>query len=431
MAWSIEKGATIASMSMIDRAPAGPIPKTMTLRPPNPQVAAESPWERKNQAAVASAEANLNRWFDPVGESQWSFASAADGWRERPVSLRAGQLFDRFDLAEAVDRMLQHADLDDGRLEFAVGDAQHHAPDPSLFLRLGRAEPVSVNQGALVDSLARGATMILNGVVHHSPDLAQVAECLDVVYGTRTGMNAYLSMEGAVGFGPHWDNHDVLVIQVQGAKHWSVDRPNPDMPLRGFTPEETSGEEVWSGSLGPGDALWIPRGFGHRTQSGPGLSVHVTCYARSLYGTDLLDAFVKRAVRRCADRGQLVARLCEEGQGLATPDVVREMIAAFRARIPVRRRGSPSALADLVGGDRRALRVRSSAPGLLWLIDGEPASRLAIAGRLVPLDRDVAEVFASLGPVGSMALADLDAGGRTIEWLARAGLLGVERVADR
>ena len=325
--------------------------------------------------------------------------------------------------------MFQHADLDDGRLEFAFGDTMHRTPDTAFFTRLGRAEPVSVSQGALVESLERGATVILNGVVHHSRALAKLAECLDVVYCTRTGMNAYLSMEAAQGFGPHWDDHDVLIIQVQGSKHWAVSRPDPDMPLRGFTPDAPSGDEVWSDSLDPGDALWIPRGFGHSTQSGPGLSVHVTCYVRSLYGTDVLDALVKRAIRECTERGRPVSRLSEEGQPLATLDFVREMIASFRARIPVRRRGSPTALADLATGDRSGLRVRSSAPGLFWLTTGEHTSRLAVAGRLLPLDGDFAQIFAALGPVGSMALDDVDPGGRAVELLARAGVLGVERVA--
>ena len=43
--------------------------------------------------------------------------------------------------------------------------------------------------------------------------------------------NAYLTPAGAAGLAPHHDTHDVFVLQVAGAKHWTVRAPVVDTPL--------------------------------------------------------------------------------------------------------------------------------------------------------------------------------------------------------
>ena len=45
-------------------------------------------------------------------------------------------------------------------------------------------------------------------------------------------MNAYITPESARGFEPHYDVHDVFVLQVSGEKHWSVHAPVREHPGR-------------------------------------------------------------------------------------------------------------------------------------------------------------------------------------------------------
>jgi ribosomal protein L16 Arg81 hydroxylase len=45
----------------------------------------------------------------------------------------------------------------------------------------------------------------------------------------RTHVNAYLSFSKGGAFKPHWDLHDVLVVQVHGNKQWRV--WNAEVPL--------------------------------------------------------------------------------------------------------------------------------------------------------------------------------------------------------
>ena len=40
--------------------------------------------------------------------------------------------------------------------------------------------------------------------------------------GINTQVNAYLSFSKGGAFKPHWDIHDVLVVQVHGNKRWRI-----------------------------------------------------------------------------------------------------------------------------------------------------------------------------------------------------------------
>ena len=69
--------------------------------------------------------------------------------------------------------------------------------------------------------------------------------------------NAYLSPADSAGLAPHSDSHDVLVLQVEGAKRWDV-------------------AELGTVQLEPGDVLYIPRGQRHNAATAQRHSLHIT-----------------------------------------------------------------------------------------------------------------------------------------------------------
>jgi lysine-specific demethylase/histidyl-hydroxylase NO66 len=48
--------------------------------------------------------------------------------------------------------------------------------------------------------------------------------------GHPAQVNAYITPESSRGFEPHYDVHDVFVLQVSGEKHWSVHAPVREHP---------------------------------------------------------------------------------------------------------------------------------------------------------------------------------------------------------
>jgi ribosomal protein L16 Arg81 hydroxylase len=94
-------------------------------------------------------------------------------------------------------------------------------------------------------------------------------------------VNTYLTTQDTTCFDLHWDDHDVVILQLAGDKDWEVrDRSRPVPMYRDAAPNNTPSEEViWSGTLVTGDVVHIPRGYWHqatRIGRGEGFSLHVT-----------------------------------------------------------------------------------------------------------------------------------------------------------
>lgn len=132
-----------------------------------------------------------------------------------------------------------------------------------------------VRVAAAAAALADGDTIIANRVDQfHGPTLKRLCEDLQQLYGIELHANAYVSRNGAEGFGSHWDDHDVLVLQLHGRKLWEVFAPTQLSPALPYIHRDAAGATVWSGMLEAGQALLIPRGWPHRVIGLDELSVH-------------------------------------------------------------------------------------------------------------------------------------------------------------
>src|SRR5690606_35645833 len=75
----------------------------------------------------------------------------------------------------------------------------------------------------IADALADGTTLVLQSLQEIDTGVASFADALMRSSGHAVQVNAYLSPPAARGLGSHSDAHDVIVLQVDGAKHWTVD----------------------------------------------------------------------------------------------------------------------------------------------------------------------------------------------------------------
>lgn len=78
--------------------------------------------------------------------------------------------------------------------------------------------------------LADGATLVLDAVDELHPGVGEFARQLERHLRTGVQVNAYASWTSEEGFGVHWDDHDVLVLQVDGAKRWRIYGPTRQAP---------------------------------------------------------------------------------------------------------------------------------------------------------------------------------------------------------
>jgi ribosomal protein L16 Arg81 hydroxylase len=142
-----------------------------------------------------------------------------------------------------------------------------------------------VDADAVREQYADGATLVLQSMHRIHPPLVRFCRELAAELGHPTQCNAYVTPPGSQGFAPHHDTHDVFVLQVDGHKRWLVHPPALELPLssqpsQGLTSDAplvpAGTPPMLSVVLGPGDALYLPRGFIHAAETGEDRSIHLT-----------------------------------------------------------------------------------------------------------------------------------------------------------
>jgi len=135
-----------------------------------------------------------------------------------------------------------------------------------------------------VDAALEKGTVVFNSAGAHIPKLAGAAlGCVDAM-SLPNAINMYVTAPGRrTSAPPHTDKQDVLVVQTSGSKHWRVYSPpipsidrNADMFARGkgddamplYSFERDYGcRLLLETTLETGDALFIPGGFPHTTDT--------------------------------------------------------------------------------------------------------------------------------------------------------------------
>lgn len=227
----------------------------------------------------------------------------------------AAQRFDGLLNIDDVDRIVTSVDLREGQLSLADATREMNANqyvDASGF----------IDRGAVADQYRGGATIILNQAHQFEPKLARLCKGLEHVFSSHVQANLYLTPPNAQGFRTHYDNHDVLVIQVEGEKVWRLYDMPIETPFRGegFEPGKyETGALRQEFVLKAGDCAYVPRGLMHDAQtSGNVASLHVTVGLIARTWADLiLEAVSEVALRSPELRRSLPA-------GFAHPNFDRD-----------------------------------------------------------------------------------------------------------
>lgn len=179
----------------------------------------------------------------------------------------------RTDRADAFARLLPWERLNDlitpdrvlaGEIEFA----RNHAilPAEMTIARPRRQKPPTGMRAQAVDQYARqGVSIVINGIHRLDPGISWMNAIIEREFRADIHTNVYASFGRDSAFKPHWDEHNVLVLHLQGRKRWrSWGQPWPAPRRRSeFPVADDPGTPAWEAVLEPGDVLYLPRGEIH------------------------------------------------------------------------------------------------------------------------------------------------------------------------
>eukprot|EP00754_Rhynchopus_humris_P009845 Rhum_TRINITY_DN14095_c23_g1::Rhum_TRINITY_DN14095_c23_g1_i1::g.68978::m.68978/K21760/RIOX2, MINA; bifunctional lysine-specific demethylase and histidyl-hydroxylase MINA len=123
---------------------------------------------------------------------------------------------------------------------------------------------------------------------HEDDMLARITTVLESHFGSLVGVNAYLTTAGTQGLAPHYDDVEVFVLQLSGAKQWSLHTHTKQthlapeqQTLPRFTSTDLELQLLAPACMKPlvkkGDLLYFPRGTIHfATSVGTEPSIHLT-----------------------------------------------------------------------------------------------------------------------------------------------------------
>ena len=211
---------------------------------------------------------------------------------------------------ETLDHFIASADLRDGMIDLT--SQKHRITRESYIDDRGR-----VSSASIAEHYLRGATIILPHLHDSMFNLGEFCRSLEELFSCHVQTNIYLTPSGNQGFPPHYDNHDVFVMQIGGAKAWRLYGVPIETPYRGEQFEagrHQPGEVTREFTLNPGDCVYIPRGLMHDAENvGDEPSLHITVGLITKTWADLLLESISELA-------------------LSEPDFRRSLPAGFAAR---------------------------------------------------------------------------------------------------
>src|SRR5688500_12492091 len=276
----------------------------------------------KSKLRAVGAEGASPRWDEdalgfliaPVGREDF-----LDRYYERDALIAIRGEPDRYaDLLtlDTLDHFIASANLREGMVDLA--SQKSRIARDTYVDNSGRISSVGI-----VENYLGGATVIFPHLHESLFNLGEFCRSLEEVFSCHVQTNVYLtphvSTEGTAnqGFPPHYDNHDVFIMQIAGTKAWRFYGVPVETPYRGEefqVGRHEPGEISREFTLNPGDCVYIPRGLMHDAQNvGSAPSLHIT---------------VGLIVKTWADL--LLESISE--LALSEPDFRRSLPAGFAAR---------------------------------------------------------------------------------------------------
>lgn len=232
--------------------------------------------------------------------------------RQEPTLLNESKLdVDNFFTLNSLEKILQNpAALEHSAFE-RVAERRDRGQAARFFgvralrhFKEGNAQDALPNQfrslERILEALKNNASIKVNRIHLFDSKLEILRNQIYQEIGCPCYINCYLTPPRAQCFYPHFDDHDVFIIQVDGQKSWTVDSiAKEDYPLKGksFGSNSFQYSNPLRLTLKKGDILFIPTGHVHHAQTSKEFSLHLTVAICQMRRIDLVNELLDLKLR--------------------------------------------------------------------------------------------------------------------------------------
>ena len=201
-----------------------------------------------------------------------------------------------------------------------------HSPDALKRTLLAKVSdeklkpPSQLTPEIVLEALARGVSIKVEDIHLFDSGLESLRQEFYEILGHPCIFNCYLTPPSAQCFDPHFDDHDVFIIQMQGQKLWTIDNtPIRSYPLESKSFPKSKFEFINSQclTLSPGDGLYIPIGHVHQAQTINSFSLHLTVGVHQMRAVDYFHQILDNLARD-DDHSLLNEPISKIDQGMCT-----------------------------------------------------------------------------------------------------------------
>lgn len=242
----------------------------------------------------------MNNFFSPLSEEEFFVKF----WGQEPyISL------DSTENAEFFSHLIDVTEIDEILTTQESPDNCFELVKPGAFVKKQRSfkQSTMLNLDYVYQAYGQGYTLLMTKVHQKHRKIRMLCRSLEeaclrnqVPLSSQVKANTYLTPKNSMGFPVHYDNHDVIVVQISGKKEWSIFNSLEQHPIEKCTVSPDIEETLQLQSkftLNPGNWIYIPRGHYHKAHTSNNIhSLHVTISLNSYTWIDLIRRLAEREV---------------------------------------------------------------------------------------------------------------------------------------